>query len=163
MWARFLRIAVIGAVLSDGGTVAVGREELTMAVLIGETEGRRYHGYRQYRYLYFTTPLGPAHGPRARAQVMHRAAGRTGQGSCLCYSCFNVMFWAAAVINRSVFELCCWDQLHTGVWCWDTREGTPQCTSHQTTLGMEVITAVSPGMDLALLCLFIVKTCLHEI
>lgn len=28
---------------------------------------------------------------------------------------------------------------------------------------MEMITAVSPGIDLALLCLFIVKTCLHEI
>lgn len=37
----FLRVVVIEAVLSDRGTVAVDREELAMAVIIGKSKGRQ--------------------------------------------------------------------------------------------------------------------------
>lgn len=90
---------------------------------------------------------------------MYWAAGGTGQGSFLCYSCFNVMLWWAAVMSRSVFDLHCWDRIHPGVWCWDKRGNTAvYLTWNNTWHGDDF--SCQPRDTLSSLCIFIVKTCL---
>lgn len=63
---------------------------------------------------------------------------------------------------RCVFEPCRWDHFHTGVWCWDTRQATPQYIQHQMTLSMEMIAAVVSDRGNARPFCSPVKTCLHE-